>query len=152
MKTAQALCILVVSALVGFVAPSAFADDIDELVEARQDNFKILGKNAKSLRKAFGGGEPDWRAIGASVAKMQQANTKVLDFFPPESAETFITTEAKPDIWDDFDDFTARQNTLTERLDAFAQAVARKDASASAKAFRSVGKACKNCHDKYKEE
>ena len=138
-------------AVAGLTATSIALADIDELVEARQDNFKVMGKNSKALRRMFGS-NPDWQEIAERVDKIQQANHKLLDFFPPDSAETFVATEAKAEIWDDFDDFSAKQKTLATRLDSLTQAIAAKDAKGSAKAFRQVGKACKACHDKYREE
>ena len=128
----------------------ALADEIENLVDNRQKNFKVLGKNAKALRSSIG--KSNWDEAKEQAMAMTEASARILAFFPPESAETFASTDAKPAIWKNFTDFTDKQAVLDQRLAALNKAVDAKDSAASKKALKAVGKACKDCHKKYKED
>lgn len=60
------------------------------------------------------------------------------------------TTRAKPEIWQNKDDFTAKMDDLDEALLALQTATATGDREAIGKQIGAAGKACKACHDEYK--
>lgn len=62
------------------------------------------------------------------------------------------TTRAKPEIWQNMDDFTAKMNDLDEALLALQAATASGDKEVIGKQIGAAGKACKACHDEYKAE
>ena len=63
------------------------------------------------------------------------------------------TTRAKPGIWENRDDFTAKMDDMKNAVIAL-QAAANEgtDRKAIAGGVAEVGTACKSCHDEYKSE
>ncbi len=62
------------------------------------------------------------------------------------------TTRAKPGIWDNKADFTAKMDDLIEAVAALDAAAQTGDKNEIAPAFGATGKACKACHDDYKSK
>lgn len=62
------------------------------------------------------------------------------------------TTRAKPEIWDNMEDFKAKLADLQTATVELRQAVAGGDKKAIAQATGAAGKACKSCHDEYKSK
>ena len=62
------------------------------------------------------------------------------------------TTRAKPEIWENKDDFSAKMDDLHKALAALQQTTAGGDRKAIAESVATAGKACKSCHDDYKAE
>ena len=87
-------------------------------------------------------------------------NAKRMNLVIPWIPEGFIPdsivgdSEAKPEIWENWDDFKAKHQDLMDASSKLEQ-VANSDADddgAVVKAIVAVGNACKSCHDDYKEE
>ena len=62
------------------------------------------------------------------------------------------TTRAKPEIWENMDDFTAKLSDFREAAANLNTAAASGDADSMKAAFGATGKACKACHDEYKSK
>ena len=60
-----------------------------------------------------------------------------------------MPNRAKPEIWTNKADFTAKADALVTATKALAAATAAEDKDAFASALASVGGACKGCHDSY---
>jgi len=60
--------------------------------------------------------------------------------------------KALPLIWEEPDQVAEAAATLNEQLDALAAAVSSDNKAEIAGAFKAAGKACKGCHQRYKEE
>ena len=61
-------------------------------------------------------------------------------------------TKAKPEIWTDFADFTAKMKDLERESAALATIAKSGDEAKMREQFAKTGGACKACHDKYKAE
>jgi cytochrome c556 len=62
------------------------------------------------------------------------------------------TTRAKPEIWQNKDDFSAKMEDLKKELVSLQAVTAGGDREAIGKQVGAAGKACKACHDDYKAE
>ena len=62
------------------------------------------------------------------------------------------TTRAKPEIWQNMDDFNEKLKNMQEATVALQAAVAGGDRKAIAKGIAMTGESCKACHDEYKSE
>ncbi len=60
--------------------------------------------------------------------------------------------DALPAIWENAEDFQVKLDAFKEATDGFKAAVASDDRGRVGLALRSVGQACKGCHDKYRAE
>ncbi|MEX5730032.1 cytochrome c556 [Rhodovulum iodosum] len=121
------------------------ADATDPTVKARQEAMDKIGKNMKiisEMAKGERGFDPDV-ASAASAAIAEQA-TEVPALFEMQADDPEST--AKPAIWEDFDDFTAKAETLQTRAEA--ADVGTPDALRAS--LMDLGSACKSCHDDYR--
>ncbi len=62
------------------------------------------------------------------------------------------TTRAKPEIWDNMDDFKMKLAAFREEATKLNAVAASGDEAAMKAQFGAVGKTCKACHDEYKSK
>ena len=61
-------------------------------------------------------------------------------------------TSSKDKIWDNWEDYAKRMDTLEADTAAFAVATRTGDMAVIVPAFKKVGGNCKSCHDEYKDD
>lgn len=69
----------------------------------------------------------------------------------PEGSHTG-KTRAKPTLWDNMEDFTAKSDDLRTAALALQKAADSGDKAAIMEAFKATGGSCKSCHDEYKSK
>ncbi|MFN2288497.1 MAG: cytochrome c, partial [Chromatocurvus sp.] len=62
------------------------------------------------------------------------------------------TTRAKPEIWDNMDDFESKLDDLRDAAASLDEAVEGGDRKNIANAVKDTGGTCKACHDEYKSK
>jgi cytochrome c556 len=62
------------------------------------------------------------------------------------------TTRAKPEIWQNLEDFESKLKDMKSAVATLQETVAGGDKAAIAEQVGATGKACKACHDEYKSE
>ncbi|MGB8621501.1 MAG: cytochrome c [Paracoccaceae bacterium] len=137
--------ILAASALLAGGVAIAHAAVQNEAVIKRQEVMKTVGKNTKLLGQMAKGEiafDAD-KANQAASAIATQADMVPAVFEPqasdPESA-------AKPDIWQNWDDFTAK----AEKLKTTAQTIDVSSLDGVRAGLGQLGEACKACHSDYR--
>lgn len=117
----------------------------NEVVKARMDAMKEIGGAMKVLgTMAKGAVEFDAVAAQAAVDAVADQSAMVPVLF--EAQETDPMSEAKPEIWANWDDFVAKSNALN----AAATSVSITDASSIPAALGAMGGSCKDCHTDYR--
>jgi len=116
----------------------------------RESYFHLLGLHFQPLRMMVQRQIP-WDADRAAVLGRDLKAVSQIDILSqfPEGSEG---GEAKLEIWDDFDDFSERMNTMRTEAAKMAEATASGDQDAVGKQLGALGKSCKSCHDVYREE
>ena len=66
----------------------------------------------------------------------------ITDLFAQDTSASDYATEAKADIWADYEDFSAKAATTTERANALVAATA-EGRGATMKAFGALGSSCR---------
>jgi cytochrome c556 len=120
----------------------------NEAVKARMHTMKQIGQEMKKLGTMVKGEAPfdqaTARAAAAAIAG-HAADTPALF----EAQEDDPKSEAKPEIWASFDDFTAKSNDLqTAALSLSTSIESLEDVQA---AMKTLGGTCKACHKSYRE-
>ena len=72
----------------------------------------------------------------------------------PDAFEKKITdgkTDAKPEVWDNWDDFVAKANALNVAATELAAAAAGGDMRAMMPNVKALGEACRGCHNEYRQ-
>jgi cytochrome c556 len=81
---------------------------------------------------------------------LKQLTADIPALFPEDS--DFGETHAKPEIWEQWEDFTRAADTLKARVEKFQQAVTSGNSENIASAYKDVGKGCKGCHKDFREK
>lgn len=143
---------LVAAGLMLSLKAVAHLDDKEPMQSYRQSYFALMGMNFGPIG-AMLKGEMPWDLARLQMFANDMATLSSLDVsraFPPGSEEG--TTRAKPEIWDNTDDFESKLTDLQSAVDQLQNAANGGDKQAIAQAVQATGKACKACHDEYKSK
>lgn len=118
----------------------------------RQSYFALLALNFGPMA-AMVKGEIPWNDAafqGYADDLATAASLNIVRGFP-EGSHTG-QTRAKPEIWENMEDFKAKSQDMKTSTVALQQAAASGDKDAIIGAFKKTGGSCKACHDEYKSE
>ena len=111
------------------------------VMKAMADNTKIIGQMLKGKT-----------SFDENEAKLALERLSSLSLKTPKVFEVNATdpkSEAKPAIWDEFDEFTKLSQDLAEATEVLASSVG--TISDLRPALKRVSSGCKACHSKYRE-
>jgi cytochrome c556 len=143
------LIVLVLASAATAIAAAPAASPA-ETQKVRHDHYKALGDAFKSIRDQSKADAPNWATLQKSAAEVQEATLNQIQWFPKGSGPEAGKTRALPEIWAKPADFAAAAKMFEDRAPALVAAAKAKDVEAVDKAFKSVGGACKNCHDTFR--
>jgi cytochrome c556 len=150
MKSTVLVCVLVAS--VGVVlAQEEF--DPQPIIEGRQAALRDIGAAFKNINDEFKQSQPSIPVIRQNANQIDDLVKQQKFWFPPGTGpETEIEMRAKPTIWKQPAEFKAGQAALTEQASKLAKVAAGQDLAAIKAQTQALGRTCKGCHDKYREE
>jgi cytochrome c556 len=111
-----------------------------------------MGKAAKAIGRELKSSSPDLETIRASAKRITDFAPKIPSLFPPGTGPDVGKTRAKPDIWQNSQDFAAKAGDFQKAAQVFGTAALGSDVNAIKSSFSDLGKDCKACHDKYRAE
>ena len=127
----------------------AAEEDIDKLVEQRQELMGSFKDNTKAISKMLKGEEAysadKIKAVAADLHKA--ANSDIIAMFPEDS--TSPDSDALDEIWMDFTTFESRLADFRKAADALNTAN-HSDKAAVGMAMKDIGASCKGCHKSFK--
>jgi cytochrome c556 len=115
--------------------------------EDRSKAMKEMGGSMKVVKLAIAAGGPA-ADIEAAAKKIAEISTMIPSLFP-EGSDT-EDDSALPDIWTNWDDFTAKAKSLGDEAGLLASAAAGGDMATVGAQFDKVGGACGACHKSYR--
>ena len=119
----------------------------DTIVERRIKRFKSSGSDIQAIfKKHLGAG--DYAAIDAAATRIGDWADVLPDHFPAGSS----SEGAKPEIWLDFDDFTAKASANAQAARKLSVAAKSGDKAAVVGAAKALGGTCKSCHQSYRNK
>lgn len=150
MKSTVLICVLAAS--VGVVlAQEEF--DPQPIIEGRQAALRDIGAAFKNINDEFKKSQPSIPVIRQNANQIDDLVKQQKFWFPPGTGpETEIEMKAKAAIWKQPAEFKAGQAALTEQAAKLAKAAAGQDLAAIKAQTQVLGRTCKGCHDKYREE
>ncbi|MFN2328768.1 MAG: cytochrome c [Chromatocurvus sp.] len=144
-------CRVAVLATAIAAAPAVLAHSVkDEPLQSyRQSIFAIIAANFGPIAAMVKGDIPwDQEAMEGYADDLEDiVDLDLIRGFAPGSEKG--TTRAKPEIWDNMDDFESKLGDLRDAAEALEEAVDGGDRKAIASAVRDTGGTCKACHDEY---
>ena len=146
------LSIAAAATLATSVQVVAHLNDKEPMQSYRQSYFTLVAMNFGPIGSMVKGEMP-WddaklKTFAGDLAAL--ANMDVSRAFPPGSDKG--TTRAKPEIWDNKEDFKGKLQDMQQALAALQVAAGSGDKKIIAEATGAAGKACKACHDEYKSK
>ena len=124
------------------MAASANADVITE----RKENFRANVKSLKLIQPAMEQG--DMETISKEAESIASWVKAMPEFFPQGS--DMGDTKARPEIWENWDDFLAKSAANREAAETLAELAAAGNDEALPSAFGALSKTCGDCHKLYK--
>ena len=135
------------------LAPSGAATP-GEIVKKRQETMKQLGGNMKAIKTFLETGEGSAADVAARAAEINDIAGKIPSLFPEGTGMDEVKDPengAKPEIWLEWDKFTAAAKGLGDRSAALKTAAVEGSNPAIAAAFEEMGtNGCGSCHKPYR--
>ena len=123
----------------------------EDAIKYRQSAMFLVGQNFGPLAAMAQGKRPYDKDVAIKDATIVAFVSKLpLDGFVPGTDQG--NTKAKPEIWLDMDDFKAKMEKMQEETAKLADVAQQGDFDALKAQVGATGKACKACHDKYRNK
>jgi len=127
-------------------------DQAKALMHERHEGMETIGKASKAIHDQLLASSPDVGVIRSSAAKIADLSQKASGWFHAGTGPDVAKTGAKPEIWQNPQDFSAKLATFQGAAKAFEEAANGGDISAIKAKAGPLGEACKACHDKYRSK
>lgn len=137
------------AALIG-LASGAGAVEPENYIKYRQAVMKAIGGHTGAASQIVRGRLAPEGALAMHATALAALSNDLASLFPEDS--DFGETQAKDLVWTDREKFEAAADDARVATAAFAEAVNSGDEVAINEAYRSVGGACKGCHDDFRRE
>jgi cytochrome c556 len=137
---------------VALLAQASEPANMKEFQKARHDHYHELGDAFKVVRDQSRSGKPDLAKVRTAAKVVSEAAAQQEKWFPAGSGPEAGKTQALPEIWSKPAEFKAAMKLFSDNAPKLQAAADSGDAAAIKTAFGEVGKACKNCHEKFRAE
>jgi cytochrome c556 len=135
---------------VGLVSVSAVSLAQDEaVIKYRQKVMDANGANLGAISDILKFSLPYQQNIKAHAEQLASAASLIPSAFKKDVSEGL--TDAKPEIWKNWDEFEQYANDLKTASDALAEAAGEGDMAAIGEKVQGVGHACKQCHEDFRK-
>ena len=148
------MVIITLGGIAAFATIASSAEDLAAAVKERRHLMKeVVAPAAKLGGKMVKGVEPfDADKAAAAMNDINGVPDKYVTLFPKGTAHGEIKdSEAKPEVWEDFDKFKATAQKLKDASAKAAGAAAQGQGTFTA-AFNDMTKVCKECHETFREK
>ena len=141
--------LLAAAVVLGSAAMVSNVQAADDVLKTRKEGFDGNKKAMGAIKKILEDGA-ELSGVSAPAQSLNSFAKQVPALFPAGSDTG--DTKAKPAVWTNFSDFTAKAQAFETESGKLVQVVATGDKAAIQKQFGAVGGTCKGCHDTYRAE
>ena len=146
--------VLAVSA-VALIASVAVAKPLSKdaalkVMHERHEGMEAIGKANKVLRRELTADAPNIAEVRSAANTIANLSGKASKWFPQGTGPELGKTGAKPEIWQNQADFSAKLRDFQGATKALQLAAAKADGNAAKARYADLGKTCKACHDLYR--
>lgn len=122
-----------------------------DAIKARQERMKSIGKSFKAVSDQVRSGSPDAAVVRANAQELARLGANVAPLFRGPLTAPGVKSAAKPEVRTRWPEFSKSADDLSRSTQALATLAARtSDPAALGPALRTIGGACKGCHDTFK--
>ena len=133
-----------------FPTAAVTGEQAKKVMHDRHENYEEFGDAMKALARDLKSDSPDLAAVRKNAGVFTELGPQMLSWFPPGSGPEAGKTDAKAEIWQKPDDFTAKARAFNAAATAFQATAQGNDIAAIRAAHGNLGKSCKACHDLYR--
>jgi cytochrome c556 len=144
--------ILLIAAAASGVGAPVSAAEAAAIMKTRHDGMEEMGKAMKVLHRDLDSDDPNMGEIRSAAAVIYKNSKAASGWFPAGTGPEAGKTGAKPDIWQNPQDFAAKLAGLQHYAQQYYQASLAGDAGTLKANEDTISGACKACHDKYRME
>ena len=123
-----------------------------QVMKARHEGMEQIGKGTKAVIRELNAASPNLAVVRGSAAAIDRLAQQASGWFPLGTGPDVAKTRAKPDIWQNGQDFASKLHNFQLAARSFDAAARSGDVNAIKGRFADLGGACKACHDKYRAE
>ena len=124
----------------------------EQAIKYRQSVYKVILWNFGPMAAMVQGKIPyDAADFSRRADRVATMAPMLLEGYPPGS-NTDAPTRAKPEVWQNFDEFTKLMHNMEDKAAALASVAKEGNLEKSHAAVGELGDACKACHDKFRAE
>jgi cytochrome c556 len=127
-------------------------DEVKIMMVERHEGMEKIGKTSKAIKRALDSSSPDLAAVREGAKTIASLSRKASGWFHAGTGPEAGKTGAKPEIWQNEQDFTAKLGDFQKAAAGFETASAGTNVEAIKSSFGDLGKSCKACHDKYRSD
>jgi len=124
----------------------------EEVIHYRQSVMGLMGWNFAPLGAMVKDKAPwDAKEFALRAGRLEALAPQIAEGFT-KGSDTGAETDAKAEIWTDFEDFQAKLEDYIAEAKALDEAAKTGDEAKMREQFKKTAAACKACHDKYKAD
>jgi cytochrome c556 len=127
-------------------------DEAKRVMHERHEGMEAIGKASKAIRDQLQGDSPDLGVIRANAARIADLSQKATGWFHAGTGPEAGKTGAKPEIWQNPQDFAAKLSAFQAAAGKLQTAANSGDLGAVKASLGPLGESCKACHDKYRSK
>jgi cytochrome c556 len=147
------LFVLAVVALLGVGMGVAEDFDPEPIIQGRQAGLRDIGAAFKAISDELKTSAPVLATIRQNAQQIEALTSQQKFWFPVGTGpDSDIETQARPEIWQFAAEFKARQDAFSQEARKLTQISEGGDVIAIRTQWRELGKICKSCHEKFREE
>lgn len=138
----------------GLVAGMARADDAKNVIAYRQNVMKGQAAHITQIAMVAKGEVSFVGQVAANARAIADSAKIIPEVFPKGTTqeEAGVDSEAKPEIWKEWDKFTAAAKNLETQATKLAEIAAGGDVAAIGAQLGELGKACGGCHEPFRKK
>jgi cytochrome c556 len=138
-----------VGVAVALTAGGVAAWAADDIIKTREADMKLMGKQLKAIKGIIDSGG-DAADVVEPVNKIVEVAGLIPSLFPKGSDQG--KTGAKPEIWENWDEFTQHANDLKNEGTMLASAAQSGDLATVRAQFDKTAKVCGACHKTFRKK
>jgi cytochrome c556 len=143
---------LIAAAAAGAAVTKVSGAKAAQVMHERHEGMENIGKAFKALHREFDASSPFVPTVRSSATQIANLSKSASGWFPAGTGPDAGKTGAKPEIWQNQQDFAAKLSAFQKAALVFNSAASGSDMSAAKARYADLGGTCKACHDKYRTE
>src|SRR3954471_15133512 len=122
------------------------------IMHERHEGMETIGKTFKAVHRELDASSPNLNSIRTSARNIQALSAKASHWFPQGTGPEVGKTGAKPEIWQNPQDFVVKMRDFQAEARAFDAAAHSNDLALIRAQSSDLGQTCKACHDKFRSD